>query len=153
MVALRISGSDDDAVQRLKRDPGRTSRILSWWSHLELNVGRYQPTMARTTPGLDFLAWNLLKPSMLCLIISTASYLFSFPFTTWMLLVAPFLGTAAYIVGGIALNRWIEKLEATRMGSRVVPRHNRNYSIFDIVGIFGGSGFSGTYSSQINTIF
>ncbi|KAF9461107.1 cytochrome P450 [Collybia nuda] len=87
--------------------------------------------MAQITPGLDFLARKLFIPLILFLAISLVIFLVGFRPTTWQLLVAPFLGITAYISAVISLGRWIERWEAARMGSRLVPQCRRRHSAID----------------------
>ncbi|RDB15937.1 hypothetical protein Hypma_003591 [Hypsizygus marmoreus] len=78
--------------------------------------------MARTTPGLDFLAQNLFIPGLfLFFFLVTARHWLDLHFATWILVSAAVAVVSLHIIGRTVLREYVQAVEAARMGARPAP--------------------------------
>lgn len=82
--------------------------------------------MARTTPGLDFLAYSLLKPAVYFLTILLVDHVLNLRLSTSILLFAPVFAISGHIAIWVLLEKWGQQIESTRLGARLAPRIQRN---------------------------
>ena len=105
--------------------------------------------MVHVTPGLAFLAQNLVGPGLGFTAGVLGTRYLSLPIPAWAIALLSLLSVPGRIVGGILWTEFRDRREAERLGARLVPRaKGKRFANLDVLEELLGhwrNGYPGTF--------